>query len=607
MQSADTVLGIVRERGRRGLPLHRVYRQLFNPALYRLAYGRIARNAGAMTPGATAETADGMSTAKVATIIEALRFERYRWTPARRTYIPKANGKLRPLGLPTWSDKLLQEVIRLLLEAYFEPRFSDRSHGFRPGRGCHTALRELRHTWHGTRWFIEADIARCFDTLDHEVLLGILAEHLHDGRFLRLLRGLLTAGYLEAWTWHATLSGSPPGAVVSPLLSNIYLDRLDRFVEQTLIPAHTRGTRRQPHPEYERLRHRAAYLRRTGRPQEAAALRRPAQRLPSVDPTDPAYRRLHYVRYADDFLLGFAGPRAEAEAVKRRLGAFLRDTLKLELSETKTLLTHARSGAARFLGYDVAVLGDDTARDRLHRRALNGQLGLRVPAAVIQAKCRPYQRHGKPTPRIVLVNDAVFSIIAQYQQEYRGLAEYYRQAYNLHRLDRLRYVMEQSLVQTLARKLKLSVPKVYARFRTALPTPNGLRQVLQVEVERPGKAPLVAYWGAVSLKWDPDAVLTERPPRVWNDRTELLERLLADTCELCGSRADVQVHHVRRLKDLQRKDGSATSPWVKKMAARHRKTLVVCRDCHATIHAGRPEGATRPRFDGRPAGVRVAD
>lgn len=241
MQSAETVLGVLRERGRRGLPLGEIYRQLFNPELYLLAYGRIYANKGSMTPGATAETVDGMSMGKIGRIIDAIRHERYRFSPARRVYIPKKNGKMRPLGLPTWSDKLVGEVVRLLLEAYYEPTFSDRSHGFRPGRGCHTALREVVNTWTATTWFIEVDVADCFGSLDHEVMLATIAERIHDGRFLRLIRGMLTAGYLEDWVYNATHSGAPQGGVASPILSNIYLNHLDTFVETVLIPTYTRG------------------------------------------------------------------------------------------------------------------------------------------------------------------------------------------------------------------------------------------------------------------------------------------------------------------------------------------------------------------------------
>jgi len=196
------------------------------------------------------------------------------------------------------------------------------------------------------------------------VLVNILAEKIHDGRFLRLISELLKAGYLEEWTFNATLSGVPQGGVVSPILSNVYLDRLDKFVEQTLIPAYTRGNRRRDHPEYKRLNKRMWALVKAGRKQEAKVLRCTVQRLPARDPLDPDYRRLRYVRYADDWLLGFCGPRAEAEAIKRQLGEFLREELKLDLSEPKTLITHARSQAAHFLGYEVIVLDNDTSRDQ---------------------------------------------------------------------------------------------------------------------------------------------------------------------------------------------------------------------------------------------------
>jgi retron-type reverse transcriptase len=219
MQNAETVLGVLRERGRRGLTCEELYRQMFNPQLYLLAYGRIYANTGAMTSGVTQETVDGMSLRKIERITEAMRHERHRFHPVRRMHIPKKNGKTRPLGMPTWSDKLVGEVVRLLMEAYYEPAFSDRSHGFRPGRGCHTALREVAHTWPGTTWFVESDIADCYGSFDHDVLVGILSEKIRDNRFLRLLRNMLTAGYLEDWTWGATLSGDPRASGISPSCS----------------------------------------------------------------------------------------------------------------------------------------------------------------------------------------------------------------------------------------------------------------------------------------------------------------------------------------------------------------------------------------------------
>jgi len=237
MQNANIYLELIRERGRKGLPLARdVYKHLLDPEMYLKAYGKIYRNNGAMTNGITEETVDSMSLDKIRTIIDSVKFERYKWTPVRRTYIPKKDGKKRPLGMPTWSDKLLQEVIRQILEAYYESQFSEHSHGFRPERGCHTALQEIQHKWPGTIWFIEGDISKCFDTLDHKVLIETIKEKIQDGRFNHLIEELLAAGYMENWKLNKTLSGCPQGGIISPILSNIYLDKLDKFVENTLIP-----------------------------------------------------------------------------------------------------------------------------------------------------------------------------------------------------------------------------------------------------------------------------------------------------------------------------------------------------------------------------------
>ena len=370
MQNAETVLDVLRERGRKGLPCDELYRQMFNKSLYLLAYGRIYSNQGAMTPGTCDETADGMSEAKIDQIIAAMRGERYRFAPVRRVYIPKKNGKPRPLGLPSWSDKLVGEVVRLLLEAYYEPMFSDHSHGFRKGRGCHTALRKVQETWTGTVWFIEGDISDCFGSTDHEILMKILGEKIRDNRFLRLIRNMLKAGYMEDWQYHETLSGTPQGGVVSPVLSNIYLHKLDEFVERELIPQHTRGNSRKVNREYSRLARRRQAARRRGDRAEARELARQMRTVPYGDPTDPGYRRLKYIRYADDHILGFIGPKAEAEQIKARLAAFLRETLALELNQSKTLITHARTRAARFLGYQITVQHCNT---KLTKRLQVGQ------------------------------------------------------------------------------------------------------------------------------------------------------------------------------------------------------------------------------------------
>jgi group II intron reverse transcriptase/maturase len=596
MRDAEAVLGIIRERGRKGLPLERLYRCLFNPKLYLIAYGKIYRNDGAMTPGVAPETVDGMRLNKIQTIIEALRYERYRWQPARRVYIAKKGSakKKRPLGLPSWSDKLLQEVVRMLLDAYYEPQFSGHSHGFRAGRGCHTALQSIYPGWRGTTWFIEGDIAQCFDKLDHSILLDILGEKIHDNRFLRLINGLLQAGYLENWRYHTTLSGSPQGGIVSPLLANVYLDRLDKHIEANLLPVYNRGRRRRPYRSYMRLWQQACRLEQQGNWQAGRTLRRQMKTMTSRDPHDPSYRRLHYCRYADDWLCGFTGPKREAEQIKVEIRQFLRNELKLELSQAKTLITHGRTRPARFLGYEIMVLDADDKRDHRGHRSINGQIGLKVPLDVIRAKCKPYLHRGRPIRRTERTVNSDFSIVAQYQAEFRGIAGYYQLAFNLHRLHKLKYVMQRSLVKTLARKFRIRVSQVYRRYRAVLHTDRGPRAGLQVVIERDrGRKPLVAHWGGISLaRKTMIGNLDDNPQQVWNSaRNEILTRLLADTCELCGSHDGVEVHHIRHLKDLQTKGRAEKPEWVRRMAAMRRKTLVVCRTCHENIHYG--ESQTR--------------
>lgn len=585
MQSAETVLSVLRERGGRGLPCDELYRQLFNPQLYLLAYGRLYSNHGAMTPGVDGETVDGMSEQKIGHIIDAMRHERYRFKPARRVYIPKKNGKKRPLGLPSWTDKLVGEVIRLLLEAYYEPRFSARSHGFRPRRGCHTALTEVAEKWTGTTWFIEGDISDCFGSLDHEIMLSVLAENIRDNRFLRLMRNMLKAGYLEDWVWNATLSGAPQGGVVSPILSNVYLDRLDRFVEDTLIPEYTRGELRRRNNEFDRVRVAANRAYQRGDRQKASALRAQLRRMPSRDPNDPGYRRLRYIRYADDHLLGFIGPRAEAEQIKERLAAFLRDDLRLELSQDKTLITHARTGAARFLGYEITVQHSQV------RRKVNGVIGLRVPRDVIKSKSAPYLKLGKPERRTDRINLDDSVIIGTFGSEYRGIVQYYLLAGDVSRLIRFRWCAETSMLKTLAAKHDTSVSKMARKYKAVIETPHGRRTCFRAIVERAGRKPLVATFGGIPLKRQKKAVLDDRIlAPVATRRKELVSRLQTGRCELCQQPTKVEVHQVRKLADLAM-PGARQPAWARVMTKRRRKTLVVCQPCHDAIHAG-PSTAT---------------
>jgi group II intron reverse transcriptase/maturase len=600
MQKAEHILQAIRKMGEKHIPLTRVYRCLYSEDLFLAAYVKIARNKGALTPGTENDTADGMSLKRIHNIIEQLRYERFKFRPVRRTRVPKKSGGTRPLGIPDFSEKLVQEAVRLMLEAYYEPRFKDSSHGFRPGRGCHTALARIHEKFKGTTWFIEGDIRGCFDEIDHSVLEEILSRDIHDGRLLNLIRMCLKAGYVEDWTYHRTYSGAPQGGVLSPILSNIYLHELDVYVEDVLIPRYTRGKRRSPNLEYQRLCYRLRQEReKQGNSDTIRELEQQIRQLPSQDTQDPKYRRLKYVRYCDDFLLGLIGPRFEAEAAKAAVGTFLDEKLHLRMSEHKTLITHARTENALFLGYAVSVYHVNSKISRrtgtlIKTRGINGNIRLGVPYGRIDEYAKRYQRGGKPIHETELMAHSDAHIINAFQLRFRGLAEYYKHAVDRCHLGKLKYVMEIALTKTLAMKYKASTPTIYRRYHGTRTVDDYTYKTLQVEVPTK-KGTRCIYWGAVPLRVVKPGLGTINDVikpylRVPNTRTDLIQRLQAQECQLCGSQEDCEVHHIRKLSDLKQRWKGRTEkpPWVENMIALQRKTLVVCHQCHVDIHAGRP-------------------
>ncbi|TGE34794.1 maturase [Desulfosporosinus fructosivorans] len=595
MQKAEKVLDIIGDRGKRKVPLYRIYRLLYNKELYLIAYKNIYANNGAMTKGVTDETVDGMSIAKIDRIIDQLKKETYRFSPVRRMYIKKKGSKKqRPLGLPSWSDKLLQEVIRLILNIYFDPQFSNASHGFRSNRGCHTALDSIRakNGWKSVKWFVEGDIRDCFGSIDHGVLLGILTEKVKDNRFMRLMKHFLECGYMEEWKYNVTLSGCPQGSILSPLLSNLYMDKFDQFMEKHILPVYNCGGRRAENKTYKALNNQ---MKRHMRHQDwkiVKELNKQRQSMPSKDAFDPAFRRLYYIRYADDWLLGVSGPMQDAIKIKEQIRTFLVSELKLTLSEEKTLITHAKTEKARFLGYDIHVLHQDTKHDKRGQRSINGVIGFRVPDEKMKDKAREYKQKGKPIHRKERTINSDFDIIAQYQSEFRGFAQYYLLAYNAHQLHGLKRTMELSLARTLANKFKTTVNKIFKSYKTTRETEGQSYKVLQTEVKREGKKPLVAYFGGFKLGYKKDAVIVDALPtgKVFSIKSQLIDRLMNDTCELCGSSENIEMHHVNKLKDLESNGRKEKPEWMKRMMAMRRKTLAVCLECHTNIHSGKYDG-----------------
>lgn len=593
MLDTHNYLTLVRRRGEAGLELSRVYRNMRRKELFLLAYSNLYANTGATTPGIDPHnTIDGMSLERIEDIIDQLANGTYTWTPVRRTYIEKPHSsKMRPLGIPGWNDKMVQEVMKLILESYYEPQFRDCSHGFRPHRGCHTALRDVYRTWSGTKWFIELDIKGCFDNISHKVLLEILKRKINDDRFLKLLRNMLEAGYMDNWVYHNTYSGTPQGGVVSPLLANIVLNELDMFVEDILIPEHTTGIRRKGNPEYGRLSQMALRAKKKGDMETYKECLKKKKAIPSRLTDDPNYTRLRYVRYADDSLMGWTGTKAEAEVIKEKTGQFLLKKLLLEMSPEKTFITHAREGKARFLNYHISVSWNDTAQTTVRgrkRRSVNGHIRLEVPNDVVTNWNSTIQLGKTTKHRKELMNNSDYDIVMTYEQQIRGLINYYILAHDVVRkMGKIRYAYEQSLVKTLAAKYNTSVAQIYRKYRGY--TAAGKRVIL-VKVVRKDKPPLIASYGKITIRQNRKATMKDEKPISFTARkTELIQRLLNNQCELCGKYGEVVGHHIRKLKDLKKR-GRELLWWQKRMMALRRKTLFVCKECHNNIHSGTYDG-----------------
>ena len=572
----------------------KLYRYLLRPDIYFVAYKNLYANNGAATKGVNEDTADGFSEAKIDSIIKALADETYQPMPVRRTYIQKKNNrkKLRPLGIPTFTDKLVQEVLRMILEAVYEPIFLDVSHGFRPKRSCHTALKQLRREFNGTRWFVEGDIKGCFDNINHAVLVGLLSNKIKDARITKLIYKFLKAGYLENWQYHKTYSGTPQGGIISPLLANIYLHELDKFVMKLKSEFDTPGVGqitpeyRELHNEIKRLSHRLTKVTGEEREMVLAEYKPKRQKLMTIPCTAQTDKKLKYVRYADDFLIAVKGNREDCQWIKSKLAEFIGDTLKMELSEDKTLITHS-SKCARFLGYDVRVRRSGKIKrggpGHVKMRTLNGGVELLVP---LNDKIRQFvftkgvaiqKKDGSmfPVHRKYLVGLTDLEIVSVYNAELRGICNYYGMASNFCKLHYLAYLMEYSCLKTLASKHKTSLSKTIDKFndgtgKWGIPYETKLgnkRRYFANYADCKGKGSATDYISNAAI--------------VYGYAVNTLEnRLKAKVCELCGTTESdhYEVHHINKLKNLKGKER-----WEIAMIAKHRKTLVVCRDCHRSI------------------------
>lgn len=600
MRSPERVLNSLNEHSKdSSYKFERLYRILFNEELFYVAYQKIASNEGSTTKGSDGRSIDEMSLARIETLIASLKDESYQPHPSRRVHIPKKNGKTRPLGIPAFEDKLVQEVVRMILEAIYEGHFETTSHGFRPKRSCHTALLHIQKTFNGAKWFIEGDIKGFFDNIDHDVLVQILRERISDDRFIRLIRKFLKAGYVEDWTFHNTYSGMPQGGIVSPILANIYLDKLDKYVKE-YIRHFDMGTKRRPGKESNDL---ANERKRTVRKlkkikdgtEKAAlvarlkAIEQERAAFPSGDEMDGSYRRLKYIRYADDFILGVIGSKEDALRIKEDIKSFLSESLALELSEEKTLITHTGK-SAKFLGYEITVTRNNHQRRDVQgrlRRTYGKRVRLNVSMATLRDKLLEYGameiklRNGKeiwkPKCRSGLIFNDDLEILDRYNRETVGFCNYYLIANNCVVLHNFRYIMEYSMYKTFAGKYRSTVRKINKKYR--------LNKLFTVKYEQKGviksrtfyktsfKRRTTAFNGSCDI--EPYSIADV-------SRTNLTDRLKAEKCELCGATGKLIMHHVRNLKDLKGKES-----WKRLMSARKRKTIALCPSCHRLRHLGK--------------------
>ena len=584
----------------------RLYRNLYNPEFYLIAYQKIQAKQGNMTAGTDGKTVDGIGMKRINALIARLKDFSYQPAPARRTYIPKANGKKRPLGIPSFDDKLVQEVVRMILESIYEPTFLNTSHGFRPKRSCHTALQHVQKNFTGVKWFVEGDIKGCFDHVDHHVLVNILRRRIQDEHFIGLIWKFLKAGYMEDWVYHNTYSGTPQGSIISPILANIYLNELDVFMAQ-YAQTFRQGDKRRINPAYkkplDKRRGKQEWLKRNehkiSQEQKAAVkaeideINQYLRTIPYVDPMDDGYKRLVYVRYADDFLIGVIGSKVDAKQVKADVGQFIRQQLLLELSQEKTLITHG-SDFAQFLSFQITTSTEQNstrAKAGYIKRSYTGRIKLYVPKEKWLKRLLSYgalkiqydKNNGnkeiwEPICRFGLRNLDDLEILNQYNAEIRGLYNYYRIAHNATVLNNFLYVMKYSMYKTFAGKYRTSMRKIIQKY-----TKN--RDFVITYQGKSGEKSVVFYNQGMRRDThvsatDPDIIGRARENRNY---TSLVQRLRGCQCEWCGATdVEIEIHHVKKLKDL-----SGRAEWERHMIARRRKTMALCHNCHVKLHAGK--------------------
>jgi group II intron reverse transcriptase/maturase len=595
------------------------------PDLWVAAYKKLATSPGSLTRGGDHTTIDGYSM-KILNLLREDVFEgKYRIGLTRRVYIPKPQGGLRPLGVPVFRDRVVQEVFRSILEAVFEPRFSPNSHGFRPGRSQHTCMRQIRRDFRGTKWFIEGDISKCFDEINHTTLRKQLGVHIQDNRFIKAIyQGIKTKVLMPDRKIQDIHTGTPQGGICSPLLSNIALNQLDRFMSR-LQRRIERGAKRKQNPKYTQAFYLTNKAKRDGNPSVAAHYRRISREVPYGVPADPNFARLKYVRYADDFLVGVIGSYELTCRVKELINRFLRNRLSLRLNELKTLITRAKGNTIPFLGFRIQH--GPTIAMRFWRRyqgkwrsirsLRDGDIRLLVDQEKVIRKLAENKfcdKAGKPKPNFRYLGDPQSYTVSKVSNIIRGIDNYYKIANNRRQAtSRILNIVRSSVVKMFAAKFKLRTQrKVYAKAGKDLSRPLQAKQQTVGATDAQAKAwaeeaggrlsgpmsklPFVRYADIpkpvltpLSARWAPNRNTLEQIGTNRHSHMDYLNTLrvrsglgrtaLEAECAMCGSAQFVEMHHIRSLKDLK---GRTAAERI--MIASNRKVIPLCWTCHKKHH-----------------------
>lgn len=588
-----------------------LYRLLYKEDLYVLAYETLKSKSGNMTKDADGNTIDGFSARTISRLINAMKDESYQFTAARKVEIPKANGKKRALGIAPPNDKIVQQIIKLILEAIYEPNFSDNSHGFRENMGCHTALKSFRTNWSGVNWIVEGDIEGFFDNISHDILISLLRERIADERFINLIRKALNAGYLEFGMFHNTVVGTPQGSVVSPTLANIYLDGFDKFVEAK-IKEYERGETKITHPKHRSLSSKINYrLKKASNCldpvekekilDEVKTLRREFTSTPTVL-HDGEYIRVKYIRYADDWIIGVNGSKKLAIKLRQECADYFTNVLKLNLNFEKTHIRHAKTEKSRFLGTELKVgnNGDGkiamyTSKNgiRYKKRVTGWQPIMTAPVGELVRKLadKGFCDHdGNPKSKAswsVLDDIQIIELIGSV---WLGLHNYYSFVDNRHALGRIQYILLHSAAKTLAHKHRSSVKKTFKRH-------GGNNLTVTVKNKDSKVVRKIAFPYKPSLTRQQFEFMTHSETVNDGGKLQTFIKLrtrskLFSPCCICGETENIEMHHVKHV----RKIGEKVKGFTAIMAKINRKQVPVCHACHVKIHNGKYDGLKLSEF-----------